>query len=126
MCKLLSKAPARLQGTLLQLQRYDLNVTYTPGKHMDIANTLSRATASKDGDNINENPCDERVVYASEATDALSEKTLRQLKKATAADSMLQAVCEKHMKVWPMKKKSLDRKLDDYWPLSESIRMTLS
>ena len=68
MCKPLSKAPARLQGMLLQLQRYDLNVTYTSGKHMCIADTLSRATASRDGDNINENPCDERVVYALEAT----------------------------------------------------------
>ena len=56
MRKPLSKAPARLQGRLLQLQRYDLNVTYTPGKHMYIADTLSCATASRDGDNINENP----------------------------------------------------------------------
>ena len=77
--KPLSKAPARLQGMLLQLQRYDLQVTYTPGKHMYIADTLSRATASGEGDNINKNPCDERVVYALEATDSLSVETLQQI-----------------------------------------------
>ena len=119
--KPLSKAPARLQGMLLQLQRYDLQVTYTPGKHMYIADTLSRATASREGENINENPCDERVVYALEATDSLSEETLSQLKKATAADSVLQAVCEKHKNGWPMKKKSLDRKLHGYWSVKDNI-----
>lgn len=45
--KPLNKAPARLQGMLLQLQKYDLNITYTPGKHMYIADTLSRATVSR-------------------------------------------------------------------------------
>lgn len=121
MRKPLSKELARLQGMLLQLQRYDLDVTYTPGKHMYIADTLSRSTASRDSDNINENPCDERVVYAFEATDALSEETLSQLKKTTAADIVLQAVCEKHMKGWPMKKKILDRKLHSYWQVKDNI-----
>lgn len=117
--KPLSKAPARLQGMLLQLQRYDLHITYTPGKHMYIADTLSRATASREGENIDENPCEERVVYALEPTDSLSEGTLSQLEKATAADSVLQAVCEKHKNGWPIKKKSLDRKLHGYWSVRE-------
>ena len=39
--KPLSKAPVRLQWMLLQLQRYDLIITYTPGKHMYIADTLT-------------------------------------------------------------------------------------
>lgn len=95
--KPLDKAPARLQGMLLQLQRHDLNITYTPGKHMYIADTLSRAMSNRDGDNVSKNGCDEKVVYAMEATDALSEETLNQLKTATAADRVLQAVCEKHL-----------------------------
>ena len=65
--KPLNKAPAGLQGMLLQLQRYDLYITYTPDKHMYIADALSRATTSRDGNNVNENPCDEKVVYAMEA-----------------------------------------------------------
>lgn len=79
--KLLCKAPARLQGMLLQLQRYDLNITYTAGKHMYVADTLSRATVERKGED--ENSCEERVVYALEATDALSEETLAKLREAT-------------------------------------------
>ncbi|KAK7879228.1 hypothetical protein WMY93_033987 [Mugilogobius chulae] len=42
--KAIGTAPSRLQRMLLQLQRYDLNVIYTPGKELLIADTLSRAT----------------------------------------------------------------------------------
>lgn len=31
---------------MLRLQRYDLNITYKPGKEMYVADTLSRATSS--------------------------------------------------------------------------------
>lgn len=124
--KPLSKAPARLQGMLQQLQRYDLKVTYTPGKHMHIADTLSHATPSGDSDKISENPLDERVVYTLEATDALSEEALNRLKQATAADSVLQAVCEKHSRGWPQKRKSLDRKLHSYWPVRHNITLKMT
>lgn len=123
--KPLNKAPARLQGMLLQLQKYDLNITYTPGKHMYIADTRSRATVSRDGDNVNENPCDEKVVYTMEAMDALSEEILNQLKTSTAAHSVLQAVCEKHLNGWPARRHSLDKRLHSYWPMQGS-KHTLS
>lgn len=119
--KQLNKAPARLQRMLLQLQRYDLNITYTPGKHMYIADTLSRATVRGEGEDVNENPCDEKVVYAMEATDALSAETLSQLKEATAADNIIQAVCERHRKGWPEKRRSVDRNLHSYWPMRHNI-----
>lgn len=120
--KPLSKASARLQRMFLQLQRYDLNITYTPGKHMYIADTLSRAVANAGAD-INENPCDEKVVYAIEPTDALSEETLSRLKEATAADNVLQAVCEKHRNGWPAKRRSVDRSLHSYWPMRHNISL---
>lgn len=75
MQKQLCKAPARLQRMLLQLQKYDLNIAYTPGKHMYIADTLSRATVIKEADD-GEDLYDEKVVHGLEATDALSPQTL--------------------------------------------------
>ncbi|KAF7641303.1 hypothetical protein LDENG_00285890 [Lucifuga dentata] len=119
--KQLSKAPSRLQRMLLQLQRYDLNITYTPGKHMYIADTLSRATTNGEAGDVNETTCDEKVVFAMEATDALSTETRSKLKEATAADSMLQAVCERHKKEWPEKRDSVDRSLHNYWPMQHNI-----
>lgn len=41
--KNLTECPARLQRMLLKLQKYDLQVTYKPGKDLTIADTLSRA-----------------------------------------------------------------------------------
>ena len=43
MKKPLNDAPKRLQRMLLQLQKYSLDVTYKKGKHMHLADTLSRA-----------------------------------------------------------------------------------
>ena len=39
----LDQAPARHQCFLLQLQKYDLQVTYKPGKYLYVADTLSRS-----------------------------------------------------------------------------------
>ena len=41
--KRLHQAPARLQRFLLQLQKYDVQVTYKPGKYLYVADTLSRS-----------------------------------------------------------------------------------
>ncbi len=46
MSKPLFAAPARLQRMLLQLQRYDLDVQYIPGKCIPVADTLSRKFVS--------------------------------------------------------------------------------
>ena len=43
MKKPLSKAPLHLQRMLLRLQRYDITITYLPGKDMLIADSLSHA-----------------------------------------------------------------------------------
>ena len=45
--KPLHQAPARLQRFLLQLQKYDLRVTYKPGKYLYVADTLSRLYLQK-------------------------------------------------------------------------------
>ncbi|KAI2646673.1 Retrovirus-related Pol polyprotein from transposon 17.6 [Labeo rohita] len=61
--KPLSKAPARLQRMLLQLQKYDLIVQYTPGKDMLIADTLSRAV-TEGQQTSTDDLSDEQVVYS--------------------------------------------------------------
>ena len=40
--KSMSNCPPRIQRFMLKLQKYDINVTYRPGKEMIIADTLSR------------------------------------------------------------------------------------
>lgn len=40
--KPLLSAPKRLQRMMMHVQKYDLDVVYTPGKHMLLADTLGR------------------------------------------------------------------------------------
>ncbi len=116
MQKQLSKAPARLQRMLLQLQKYELNIAYTPGKHMHIADMLSRATVSTEANNGGD-LYDEKVVHGLEAMDALSPHELQQLKEATAADQVLQDLCENLETGWPQKRRSVNGNLHSYWPM---------
>jgi len=48
MKKPLNDCPLRIQRLLMRLQRYDLDVTYTPGKQLVAADALSSATAGED------------------------------------------------------------------------------
>lgn len=76
--KPLGTAPSRLQRMLLQLQRYNLNVIYTPGKELQIADTHSRAMTHEQQGQYD--IFDKKVIFALEPTEALSAETLDQLK----------------------------------------------
>ncbi|XP_062407384.1 uncharacterized protein K02A2.6-like [Sardina pilchardus] len=119
--KHLSKAPARLQRMLLQLQRYDLKITYTPGKDMHVADTLSRAVVSDCRDDAKEDLFEERVVHSMEATAALDTDTLKRLKEATSRDTVLQQVLDMHHNGWPRRRSSIATNLHQYWPMRNSI-----
>ena len=43
MNKQITKAPLRIQGFLLKLQKYDFDLKYTKGQLMKVTDTLSRA-----------------------------------------------------------------------------------
>lgn len=53
---------------LLQLQRYHLRITYTAGKQMHVADTLSRAVARNCQEEAAEDHFEERVYHMMEAT----------------------------------------------------------
>lgn len=117
--KPLGTAPSRLQRMLLQLQRYDLNVIYTPGKELLIADTLSRATTHEQ-----QSQCDifdKKVIYALEPTEALIPETLVQLKFETQNDVILQTLLDIHRQDWPHHRKQVDKKVIQYWPIRDSV-----
>ena len=119
--KPLGTAPSRLQRMLLQLQRYDLNVIYTPGKELQIADTLSRATISEQQENCD--TFDEKVVYALEPTEALSADILEQLKNETLSDEVLQTLKNIHGHGWPQHRKQVDKRVIQYWPIRDTVSM---
>ena len=102
--KPLVTAPKRLQRMLLRLQHYSLDVTYTRGSEMFIADTLSRAY-------IPYEPSVHAVALAKmDMTEGLSvsPKRLEELRAATASDCALQKLMQVTMKGWPTQKSDSD------------------
>ena len=99
---------------LLQLQRYDLNVFYKPGKELLIADTLSRAVIQEQ-DMIEDDVADEKVIYTLEPTEALSTASLEKLKRKTQKDQTLQLL--QNRRGWPHHKKQVDLRMAQFWPI---------
>ena len=102
MTKPLHVLPARIQRMRMRLQRYDLKVTYRPGKQMFIADTLSRAATEdeKTSDLFD----DELEVCMLK----MSSKKADALKKATAEDVTLQKLKTAILHGWPRAGKDVD------------------
>ena len=92
--KPLVTAPKRLQRMLLRLQRYSLDVTYTRGSEMYIADTLSRAY------NPGEPSVHAVALAKMDTTEGLSgsPRRLEELRRATASDCALQKLMQVTMK----------------------------
>uniref|UniRef100_A0A8C5M1Z9 Gypsy retrotransposon integrase-like protein 1 n=1 Tax=Leptobrachium leishanense TaxID=445787 RepID=A0A8C5M1Z9_9ANUR len=120
--KPLSKAPARLQRMLLQLQRYDLEIVYTPGRDMHISDALSRATVDppeQEEDMLSE----ERVVYTLSVSETIGADMLSYLQTSTAEDADLSAIKEILSQGWPQRKKQLRLSLQPFWQCKHLLRM---
>lgn len=110
--KPIGKAPARLQRMLLQIQRYDISLVYTPGKELLIADTLSRAHPHSVS---NEHDLgDERVVYATDF-EPLQGNIMHLIKTTTATDAEMQRLMAMHRSGWPKHKKSAPQQVKSYW-----------
>lgn len=83
-------APARLQRMLLQLQAYDITLIYKKGKHMYLADTLSRSP-------------DTSAPQAS----VFSTARLEELRAHTAQDQVLQTLSTVIQHGWPDKERQL-------------------
>ena len=100
--KLLNDCPLRVQRLLLQVQRYDLHVTYTPGKMLVVADTLSRAPEKHtvdDRDSLN----DEIQSYINLVIETMPvlDKRLEMIHEATLADDQLTELKQLMQSGWP-------------------------
>ena len=72
--KPLIKCPPKLQRLLLRLQKYDISITYVPGKYMDVPDTLSRGSLNEKSVDSELNDDMEVVVHKS-STDRREART---------------------------------------------------
>ena len=96
MKKALANAPKRLQGMMMRLQKYDINLIYVPGKHLLLADTLSRAyRPTTDGRHD-----DFEHVHALQYM-AMTDSRLEAIRVATEADEVMTALKQIILKGWP-------------------------
>ena len=109
--KPLKDVPRRLQRMLLELQRYDYNLTYKKGELLFIADSLSRAYVE---DKAFKYDATERVyrltsekewehINLAQETSGLSDERIRQIREHTRRDTNLQELQATIKTGWPMK-----------------------
>ncbi|KAL1260046.1 hypothetical protein QQF64_007873 [Cirrhinus molitorella] len=112
-------APAWLQRMLLQLQRYDIHIIFTPGNQMLIADTLSRAYTPSDGAE-NLDLSEEKVIYAVNGK-SIGGDIIRMIQQATLSDPEHDLIRQLHDQGWPDRKKLFPLTVQAYWPIRHSI-----
>lgn len=115
--KPIGAAPALLQRMLLQLQRYDIHIVFTPGNQMLIADTLSRAYILSDrAENLDLS--EEKVIYAVNG-ESLCGNIMHMIQQATQSDHDL--IWQLHEQGWPDRKKKVLLAVQAYWPIRHTI-----
>ena len=123
--KSLLAAPSRLQRMILQLQNYNIEVTYKPGSQMYVADHLSRAQLPEE-----HKTCDEFQVFALELEQInplnhikLNDDKLAVLQKAMEQDPIMQTLKSVILIGWPEKCDSIPISVRDYWNYKEDLSL---
>ncbi|XP_033745588.1 uncharacterized protein K02A2.6-like [Pecten maximus] len=117
--KPLFQAPPRLQRILLTLQKYDLKVSYKPGKEMFLADTLSRAFLKESNEDLVPDIAVNEVhllLYL-----PVSPEKLQEFRKATAEDVELQQLQKVVLDGWPDRRDQISLNIRQYWDSQDEI-----
>lgn len=113
--KPLNDCPLRIQRMMIRLQRYSLNVAYTPGKLMYTADTLSRAVDPQERANTK---LDEDVdAYVHMITSALpvADAKMELIRTETNKDETLKQLKQIIRDGWPTVKQNCSPETAEYW-----------
>lgn len=99
--KSLLSAPKRLQRMLLRLQKYNLDVVYTRGKELYIADTLSRATPEYHGQHPSKLAEEIAQIQHAEWVRKITDSRLNQIRDLTNKDDNLQSLKTVILSGWP-------------------------
>ena len=117
--KPLACAPRRLQGMMMRLQKYNIEVNYERGKNMHLADTLSRAflqttdhPSGADFESIN------ATSFLPLSTDRLQE-----IRSATEQDETLQILKSVILRGWPQVRENLPVLTTPYFSMRDELIM---
>lgn len=117
--KELHKVPKRLQNMIMRIMKYNVKITYVPGKQLYVADTLSRAYL-----NVDNTDCKSKYDYAihSFINDMpIASKKLQLLKEMTKEDPVLVLIINFCQTQWPKNNKNLSPNVKKYWSVKDYL-----
>lgn len=109
-------APARLQRMLLQLQAYDITLIYKKGKHMYLADALSRSP-----DTSAPQPPVTNDTFEVMSVSYISTARLEELRAHTAQDQVLQTLSTVIQHGWPDKEHKLPLSIRPFFHFRDEL-----
>ncbi|KAJ8375814.1 hypothetical protein SKAU_G00063940 [Synaphobranchus kaupii] len=109
-------APARLQRMMLRLQKYTFQLNYKKGKHMYLADTLSRAPMK-----TTEQHSNEEADFEVMSVQHISSSRLEELREHTAKDKDLQVLCNIIKQGWPKRDVNLPANVRHYFTYGDEL-----
>ncbi|KAJ8332978.1 hypothetical protein SKAU_G00418740 [Synaphobranchus kaupii] len=109
-------APARLQRMMLRLQKYTFQLNYKKGKHMYLADTLSRAPMK-----TTEQHSNEEADFEVMSVQHISSSRLEELREHTAKDKDLQVLCNIIKHGWPKREVNLPANVRHYFTYGDEL-----
>lgn len=105
----------RIQRMLIRLQKYDVQLFYSPGKYMYTADKLSRAVDKSESP---ESRTDREIkAYVDMIVTSLpmSSERQEQIRKETEADETMRILKNTISQGWPKEKKACPLSIYDFW-----------
>ena len=117
--KPLDRAPKRLQGTLLRILAYDIDVQYTPGHTQQIADMMSRSFISAGNRGT---PSEFEVINAVQFPPMRPEK-IQKLQLEFSKDETLQLLSATTLEGWPEERSKLPPQLSSYYDVRDDYEI---
>ncbi|XP_069110060.1 uncharacterized protein [Argopecten irradians] len=120
--KPLNDCPMRIQRLMLRLQKYSLDVSYTPGKFMYTSDALSRAydTTTIPSDKTGEEEIETYVDFVMSNVQ-VSDRKLEEIQLETQNDEEMNVLAETILNGFPDKRSDCSPKIYDYWNVRNEL-----
>lgn len=118
--KPLIDVPPRIQRMRMRLQKYDFHLSYTPGKYMYVADSLSRAH----GNNEPKSSIETDVKVAVDAVIEhiqMSKSRLQEVAQETKKDSVMCKLINQIIRGWPEFRAECDSSLHPFWNYRDEL-----
>ena len=118
--KPLIDVPPRIQRMRMRLQKYDFQLTYTPGKYMYVADSLSRAHGNKIPKSSVETDVQVTVDAVIENIQ-MSKGKFQEVAQETKKDSVMCKLINQIIHGWPEFRVECDVSLQPYWNYRDEL-----